>query len=313
MDHSATGDSQQAGEETPAPPPADTTSKWVSLNVGGTVFMTTRSTLVNNAPNSMLACMFGSDQRCPSDRDANGAYLIDRSGTYFEPVLNYLRHGQLIRDDGCSLQGILEEARFYGIDSLVEHLETEIAAGNRLASDFPLTRRDVINSILQTPHTSELRFQGVNLAGADLSKLDLRNINFKVCTWCVLEREIDRNYFLYIRPVRLSGSCRPVDGQPERMLPGTRRSVLRLSAGRPAVSGKGVVRQHGGCQYARVQFRGPQRGAHVSGGRQPEGRLLGEQQHDMRQLASGQFEECQFEELQFALCRVGRCRFGGEC
>ena len=26
---------------------------------------------------------------------------------------------------------------------------------------------------------SELRFQGVNMAGADLSKLDLRRINFK--------------------------------------------------------------------------------------------------------------------------------------
>lgn len=176
-------------------------SKWVSLNVGGKVFTTTRSTLVNKEPNSMLACMFGQDQQCPSDRDTNGAYLIDRSATYFEPILNYLRHGQLIRDEGCSLQGILEEAKFYGIESLFAPLELEIAAGCRQVEEFPLTRRDVINSILQTSHRTELRFQGVNLAGADLSKLDLRNINFKVRFDC-------RSLSIKMSPSYSSHACR---------------------------------------------------------------------------------------------------------
>lgn len=160
---------------------ADHVSKWVSLNVGGKLFTTTRSTLVNKEPNSMLATMFGQTQQCPSDRDATGAYLIDRSPTYFEPILNYLRHGQLIRDDGCSLHGILEEAKFYGIVSLFGPLEAEIAASYKPIEHFPLTRRDVVRAILHTSHRSELRFQGIDLSGADLSKLDLRNINFKVC------------------------------------------------------------------------------------------------------------------------------------
>lgn len=43
-----------------------------------------------------------------------------------------------------------------------------------------LTRKDVLKAIMSTPVTSELRFQGVDFVGADLSKLDLRNINFKV-------------------------------------------------------------------------------------------------------------------------------------
>ena len=41
----------------------------------------------------------------PSRRDKNGAYLIDRSPTYFEPLLNFLRHGQLIIDTNINPAG----------------------------------------------------------------------------------------------------------------------------------------------------------------------------------------------------------------
>ena len=37
--------------------------------------------------------------------DASGAFLIDRSPVYFEPIINYLRHGQLILDKGVNPQG----------------------------------------------------------------------------------------------------------------------------------------------------------------------------------------------------------------
>lgn len=116
----------------------------------------------------------------PSCTDSTGAYLIDRSPQYFEPLLNYLRHGQLIIDSNLNPQGVLEEAKFFGIETLVQLLESSITPNINEVEDVPLTRRDVVAALIQTSHMSELRFQGVNMAGADLQKLDLRNINFKV-------------------------------------------------------------------------------------------------------------------------------------
>lgn len=42
----------------------------------------------------------------PSNVDGNGAFLIDRSPTYFEPILNYLRNSQLIYDSNVNPEGI---------------------------------------------------------------------------------------------------------------------------------------------------------------------------------------------------------------
>lgn len=159
-------------------------SDWVTLNVGGKCFTTSKSTLTAKEPNSMLARMFAEDDIgyffTPSNVDTTGAYLIDRSPTYFEPILNYLRNGQLIYDSFVNPEGILEEARFFGIESIIPILENIIQKSKRCRDLVPLSKRDVINALISTPFTSELRFQGVNLSGADLSKLDLRFINFKV-------------------------------------------------------------------------------------------------------------------------------------
>lgn len=207
---------------------SSSSKKWITLNVGGKLFTTTRSTLVNKAPNSMLARMFSIDNNmCPSDMDENGAYLIDRSSQYFEPIINYLRHGQLIRDDGINLDGILEEAKFFGIDGLITELEHIISQRADYAdrNNLPLNRRDVINALIQTSHKSELRFQGVNLTGADLTKLDLRYINFKFAclsrcklsmanlNYCCLERA-DLSYANLEGAQMLSirGSCANMEG-----------------------------------------------------------------------------------------------------
>lgn len=75
---------------------------------------------------------------------------------------------------------MLEEAKYFGVESLVKLLEPTVELQNSHRDKAPLTSRDVVNALVTTDKGSELRFQGVNLAGADLSHLDLRNINFKV-------------------------------------------------------------------------------------------------------------------------------------
>ncbi|UYV64096.1 KCTD9 [Cordylochernes scorpioides] len=173
---------------------------WILLNVGGKNFATSRQTLTTKDPDSMLARMFADEEgipKWPTTLDNNGAVLIDRSPLYFEPILNYLRHGQIILDKNVNPLGVIEEAKFYGVESIIPELESQV---EKNPDHKPLTRRDVIDALIRTPHTSELRFQGVNLAGADLSRLDLRNINFKYAifhrakltganlSYCCLER-----------------------------------------------------------------------------------------------------------------------------
>ncbi|XP_070153411.1 BTB/POZ domain-containing protein KCTD9 [Polyergus mexicanus] len=160
-------------------------SEWITLNVGGKYFTTTRDTLTKKEPMSMLARMFTETANAehaiqPSRQDHHGAYLIDRSPTYFEPLLNYLRHGQVILDANINIAGVLAEASFYGIDGAIQILTT-IAEKEELQKEglISLTRKDVLKAIMSTPTNAELRFQGVDFVRADLSKLDLRNINFK--------------------------------------------------------------------------------------------------------------------------------------
>lgn len=159
----------------------DPQTEWVTLNVGGRLFTTTRSTLTQQDPDSMLARMFSGDKAVSwcSSVDETGAYLIDRSPRYFEPVINYLRHGRVVIDQGLNAEGVLEEAKFYGLRSMIDQVEDYIEKNQRADDNTPISRRELVLRLLSTPTDKELRCQGMDFTGANLSKLDLRYINFK--------------------------------------------------------------------------------------------------------------------------------------
>ncbi len=97
--------------------------------MGGRVFTTTRRTL-SKEPESFLFRLVhqaNSDANAlGSVKDEGGAYLIDRDPNYFGPVLNYLRHGKLVIDKNLAEEGVLEEAEFYNVKTLIQLVKDRI-------------------------------------------------------------------------------------------------------------------------------------------------------------------------------------------
>jgi len=95
-------------------------SSTVNLNVGGHCFKTSIQTLTKD-PNTMLAAMFsGKFEMKPCE---DGAFFIDRDGTHFRFILNYLRTGKLTLPEGATfLKELLEEAEFYQIQGIIDEL-----------------------------------------------------------------------------------------------------------------------------------------------------------------------------------------------
>lgn len=117
-----------SGTPSPDPTKLPCDKKWITLNIGGKYFTTTRVTL-SKAPNSFLhkLSLKSLDPRdIESDRDERGAFLIDRDPIYFQVVLNYLRHGKLIMNKGLLEEGVLEEAEFYNITDLIKLTKQKI-------------------------------------------------------------------------------------------------------------------------------------------------------------------------------------------
>ena len=89
----------------------------ITLNVGGVLHTTTRSTLTKYS-DSMLAAMFGGSYT-PTSFDQERRYFIDRDGHLFTHVLNFLRSGRLVLPKSFQDTELLElEADFYQIPAL---------------------------------------------------------------------------------------------------------------------------------------------------------------------------------------------------
>jgi len=101
--------------------------EWVTLNVGGVVHTTTVDTLRRDS-SSMLAAMFSGRYA-----RAEGPVLIDRCGERFRHVLNFLRGGRLPPLDWPLLCALLEEAEFFGLESLREACEEGLDEAERRA------------------------------------------------------------------------------------------------------------------------------------------------------------------------------------
>ncbi|KAG8587547.1 hypothetical protein GDO81_005704 [Engystomops pustulosus] len=90
----------------------------VPLSVGGMCFTTRLSTL-RRYEDTMLAAMFSGRHHIPTD--AEGRYFIDRDGTYFGDILNFLRCGELPSQKRIKM--VYKEAQYYSIGPLLDLLD----------------------------------------------------------------------------------------------------------------------------------------------------------------------------------------------
>lgn len=121
-------------------------SSRIQLDIGGHKYTTSLSTLRKD-PNSMLAAMFSGRHNLVTESD--GSYFLDRDGTYFRYVLNYLRDDfqvETFPTDEVTLREIQNEARYYQLLRLVESIE-ELLNPPPPAPDFT---QDEINDMLAT-------------------------------------------------------------------------------------------------------------------------------------------------------------------
>lgn len=102
--------------------------EWVKLNVGGETMISTRTTLsrYSQENNHFLAALINNHNEMNSFRDDKGAYLIDRSPTYFKHVIDFLRTSRLDLPSENLLEGVLAEAEFCNLQSLIKVCNNKI-------------------------------------------------------------------------------------------------------------------------------------------------------------------------------------------
>ena len=95
----------------------------LELNVGGTIYTTSEATLLGTGPHAsgFLNGLLASGME--TTRDADGRRFIDRNGAAFAPVLEYLRHGNLVLPAGVTRAMARIEAEFYLVDGLVQLID----------------------------------------------------------------------------------------------------------------------------------------------------------------------------------------------
>eukprot|EP00913_Durusdinium_trenchii_P007883 g7397.t1 len=86
----------------------------VDLNVGGTIFETTRSTLVQQSGSFLESLLSG---RYQISRDRYGRIFLNRDPDHFRTILNFLRnpHTPPMPRDSAESEALVQEASFYGV------------------------------------------------------------------------------------------------------------------------------------------------------------------------------------------------------
>lgn len=111
----------------------------VKLDVGGSVFKTSRATLTKSE--GIFKEMFETEEKIKQDE--NGCIFIDRDPKHFRLILNYMRDDDTILPESAKeIQEILKEAECYRLEGLVEMCKEKIPGGTQkfktIETDFEM-------------------------------------------------------------------------------------------------------------------------------------------------------------------------------
>jgi hypothetical protein len=146
----------------------------IKLDVGGHIYSTSLSTLTRDKF-SMLAVMFSGRHKLVLSKE--NTYFIDRDGTHFRYILNYLRgdlHLDTFPDDVTVLKEVQREADYFQLSGLFEMIESVLTPTPQPV-DYT---QDYIDCLLNTKTIESTSAEHKNLRKMTKSNLNFDKRNF---------------------------------------------------------------------------------------------------------------------------------------
>ena len=105
----------------------------VTLNVGGELFTTTEATLMSQGEN-YISNLVRANQPISVPKDEHGHPFVDRDKELFAYILHFLRGNFMVFEfmSERKMKHVIEEAKFYGIDALVDRFYPEISERTKM-------------------------------------------------------------------------------------------------------------------------------------------------------------------------------------
>jgi hypothetical protein len=140
----------------------------VKLNIGSMRFETSLTTL-RRFPDTMIGCMFSGRHAMPKGED--GYIFIDRDGTHFRHILNFLRSPEGYKPGltGAEEVELQRECAYYGIDQLM----------------FPPSPGTEISLLFKDLQGEPQGYVSVKVDGAGVHTIPSSGESIKVCHHCL--------------------------------------------------------------------------------------------------------------------------------
>ena len=152
----------------------DIQESMITLNVGGKLYSTSKSTLCSQK-DSMLAAMFSGHHKL--NKMENGSYFIDADGKHFGIILNYLRGRIVYRtdllEDRKTLMELKREADFYNLVDLKELIDICLERSGSVVDE-------IMKNCIESTNAKKFETKKkVNFERGDFSNCCFENIIFR--------------------------------------------------------------------------------------------------------------------------------------